>query len=62
MKMAHLFQEKLLDAHPEKTGFIVFCGEEYKRDVDKQLALNPLYLGVNPVKVNILGKFYIQVG
>ena len=61
MKMAHLFQEKGLDAHPDKTGFIVFGGEEYKRDVDKQLALNPLYLGDFPVKKKESDRYLGQV-
>ena len=45
VKMAHLFQEKGLDAHPDKTGFIVFGGKEYKENVNILLENNPLYLG-----------------
>ena len=40
MKIAHMIQEKGLDAHADKPGFIVFDGIEYKRKLDKQMVLN----------------------
>ena len=45
IKMSHLFQEKGLQAHPDKTGFIVFGGPKYKKEIEKDLERRPLYFG-----------------
>ena len=50
IKMSHLFQEKGLTAHPDKTGYIVFGSEKYKEKVFKQLEHCELSLGNFPVK------------
>ena len=50
IKMSHLFQEKGLEAHPDKTGFIVFGTKAYKENVIEQLKYTELSLGGFPVK------------
>ena len=50
IKMAQLFKDKGLDAHPDKTCFVVFGSTSYKDKINKQLENNPLYLGKFPVK------------
>ena len=42
IKMSHVFQEKGLEAHPDKTGYIVFGTDTYKREVSEQLKYNEL--------------------
>ena len=37
IKMSHVFQEKGLEAHPDKNGYIVFGTDTYKREVSEQL-------------------------
>ena len=46
-----MLKEKRLEAHPDKTGYIVFGSKEYKKGVDKELEKNPLLLGDFPVKI-----------
>ena len=61
IKMSHLFEEKGLEAHPDKTGFIVFGGQKYKKEVDEQLESNPLYLGEFPVRRKQYDKYLGQI-
>ena len=61
IKMQHLFQEKGLDAHPDKTGFIVFGAPGYKENVDKQLEQNKLMLGNFPVRKKVSDKYLGQI-
>ena len=48
--MSQLFTEKGLDAHQDKTCFVVFGSGEYKEEINKQLVNNPLYLGDFQIK------------
>ena len=50
VKMTHLFKEKGLIAHPDKTGCIVFGSKRYKGDIFKELEKCELSLGDFPVK------------
>ena len=61
VKMYNLFMEKGLDAHPDKTCFIVFGSKEYKDKIDNQLKDNPLYLGDFPVKRRVCDRYLGQV-
>ena len=45
-----MFKEKGLEAHPDKTCFVVFGSPEYKDKITEQLKENPLSLGDFPVK------------
>ena len=60
-----MFQEKGLEAHPDKTCFIVFGSENFKRKINEQLNANPLQLGnfmVNRrVSDRYLGQFCTQM-
>ena len=50
IKLSHMFKEKGLEAHPDKTCFVVFGSPEYKDKITEQLKVNPLSLGDFPVK------------
>ena len=45
IKLAHMFQEKGLDAHPDKTCFVVFGSDNFKNKVKEDLESMPLKLG-----------------
>ena len=45
IKMTHLFSEKGLEAHPDKTCFIVFGAAKYKKEMSDQLEDTALSLG-----------------
>ena len=45
-----MFNEKGLEAHPDKTCYVVFGSKSYKDKVNAQLKTNPLYLGDFQVK------------
>ena len=34
IKMSHMFKEKCLEAHPEKTGYIVFGTKQFKERIE----------------------------
>ena len=50
IKLSHMFKEKGLEAHPDKTCYVVFGSKSYKDKVNEQLETNPLYLGDFQVK------------
>ena len=45
IKLTHMFQEKGLEAHPDKTCFIVFGSDNFKNKVNEELKSKPLKLG-----------------
>ena len=61
LKMTHVFQEKGLQAHPDKTYFIVFGNKKYKNKIEEDLKINPLYLGGFPVQRKTLDKYLGQI-
>ena len=60
-KLSHMFIEKGLEAHPDKTGFIVFGSKEYKAEINTQLEANPLFLGGLPIKRKESDKYLGQI-
>ena len=48
--MSHLFEERNLSAHPDKTCYIVLGSKKYKDNIAKQLDTCELSLGGFPVK------------
>ena len=61
INMASLFQEKGLQAHPDKTGFIVFGDKQFKRRTEEDLKLNPLHLGDFKMKRKTSDKYLGQI-
>ena len=52
IKMAQSFQEKGLEAHPDKAGYIVFGSKGYKEDISKQGSGHVWKLLLEKEKVN----------
>ena len=50
IKISQMFSDKGLEAHPDKTCFVVFGTTKYKEKIENQLETNPLYFGDFPVK------------
>ena len=50
IKLAAMMDEKGLEAHPDKTCFIVCGNKRYKEKVQSDLAKSPLLFGNFPVK------------
>ena len=61
IKMDYLFKEKGLEAHPDKTCFIVFGAKKYKEEVLRQLEYSTLSLGSFPVKRRDCDRYLGQV-
>ena len=59
--MAQLFKEKGLNAHPDKTCYIVFGSKTYKENISKQLETCELSLGEFVVKKKVTNKYLGQV-
>ena len=50
IKLSAMLEEKGLEAHPDKTCFIVCGNRKFKDNVEKDLKRNPLLFGNFPVK------------
>ena len=61
MKMASMLQDKGLQAHEDKTCFIVFGDKKYKLKVEKDLVCNPLKFGTFSVKRRNSEKYLGQI-
>ena len=61
IKMTQLFKEKGLDAHPDKTGYIVFGSKTYKEEISEQLEHLELTLGDFPVKRKQFDRYLGQI-
>ena len=59
--MSHLFEEKCLEAQPDKTCFIVFGSGAYEDKAEKELRKNPLYFGKFQVKRKKYKKYLGQI-
>ena len=59
--MAQLFKEKGLNAHPDKTCYIVFGSKTYKENISKQLETWELSFGEFDVKKKASDKYLGQV-
>ena len=60
-KMAMMLQERGLDAHPEKTSYIVFGSEEYKKKMETEEKIMPLTFGEFVVKAKKSDKYLGQI-
>ena len=61
VKLSQMFMDKGLEAHPDKTCFVVFGSSEFKDTISKQLEDNPLYFGDFPVKRKDSEKYLGQI-
>ena len=61
IKIADMLEEKGLEAHPEKTGFMVFGAKGYKDKINKQLENSPLYMGDIKVKQKVSDRYLGQI-
>ena len=52
-----MFEGKWLEAHQDKTSFLVCGSKEYKRKVEKELEQNPLKFGEFVVKRRVSEKY-----
>ena len=50
VKLSQMFKDKGLEAHPDKTCFVVFGSREFKDKISRQLEANQLLFGEFPVK------------
>ena len=60
-KLAAMLQDKGLDAHPEKTCFLICGSKGFKEKSQKELEVNPLKFGTFPVKQKVSDKYLGQV-
>ena len=61
IKLAHMFQEKGLETHPDKTCFIVFGSDNFKNKVNEELKSKPLKLGNFLVKQKQSDRYLGQI-
>ena len=61
IKLASLFEDKGLTAHPNKTCFIVCGSKNYKKKMEQELVLNPLKFGNFLVKQRASDRYLGQV-
>ena len=43
-KLSKMTKEKVLDAHPEKSGILIIGSDKFKKKVEDELTKNPVYL------------------
>ena len=60
-KMAMMLEERGLDAHPDKTSYIVFGSEEYKKKTENEVRNMPLTFGKFVVKAKKSDKYLGQI-
>ena len=61
LQLAAMFRDKGLEAHPDKTCFIVCGSAKYKQKVEQDLVRNPLVFGHFPVKQHVADRYLGQV-
>ena len=61
IKLAAMLQEKGLEAHPEKTCFIICGSKKYKQDVERDLKGRKIMFGKFPVKQKDSDKYLGQI-
>ena len=61
IKLSAMLKDKGLDAHPDKTCFIVCGSKQFREKVERDLESNPLMFGTFPVKQKISDKYLGQV-
>ena len=60
-RLAGFLEERGLDAHPDKTSYLVCGTQEYKRKTNKQLKKMPLVFGNFPTKRKVSDKYLGQI-
>ena len=55
-KLAAMLKDKGLDAHPDKTCFLVCGSKRFKDKAEKDLKANPLMFATFPVKQKVSDK------
>jgi hypothetical protein len=60
-KLAAMFKDKGLDAHPDKTCFLICGSKSFKDKAEKDLKANPLMFATFPVKQKVSDKYLGQV-
>ena len=60
-RLATMLQERGLDAHEEKTGYIIFGSSKYKKQVKQDLEEMPLFFGSFQVEEKIQDKYLGQI-
>ena len=61
IKLAAMLQDKGLEAHPDKTSYIVCGSRNFKRKAKDDLEKNPLMFGNFAVKERVADKYLGQV-
>ena len=61
IKLAAMFEEKGLEAHPDKTCYIVCGNSKYKENVERDLHRNPIMFGNFPVKQRVYDRYLGQI-
>ena len=61
IKLAAMLKDKGLNAHPDKTCYIVCGSKQFKEMVDKDFKANPLMFDKFPVKQKVSDKYLGQV-
>ena len=61
IKLAAMLKDKGLDAHPDKTCFLVCGSKTFKEKAQKELEGNPLMFDKFPVKQKVSDKYLGQV-
>ena len=57
MKMRSLMEEKQLQVHPDKTGFIVLGCKKFKEEVEKELGATPIIFGNLVTGAKVMDKY-----
>ena len=57
VKISYMMKEKQLEVHPDKTGFIVMGGKEYKKQVFEELQEAPIMFGNIHTKCKDVDKY-----
>ena len=61
IKLAAMLQDRGLDAHPDKTCYIVCGHSKYKEEIEKKIQENPIMFGSFEVKRRISDKYLGQM-
>ena len=61
VKLGNLIQEKVLEAHQEKSGYLVLGSKAFKRRTEKEFEISPLNFKKFPLKQKKTDKYLGQV-
>ena len=60
-KLSKLTKEKVLEAHPEKSGILILGSKKFKTKVEKELNENPIYLTDFKLDIKMNDKYLGQI-